>query len=391
MNWQYKYTVLTIATFAFFATMVARLAISPLIPAITADFEITNAVIGMALTGMWLAYALTQFPSGLLGDRFGERPIILTAVGGTAVMCVVIAVAPFFWLFVICVILLGAVAGLHYSVATTLLTRLFNENVGFAIGVHTIGSPAAGLLAPIAAAWVGTQFGWRYGVAIGAVIAIPIFVLFAWRVQTGDPRRPNQSLSDQFDLDLLTSILARPQIAFTVGIAAVCAFVWQGIASFLPAFLIEYQGQSATFAGLIFSLYFIIQGVAKPMIGTISDRYGRDRMIAGCLIMTAAGLGLFVTGSGPLSIGLGVFLVGTGMGWSSAVEPRFMDAFAARERGRGFGLVRTTYLILGAGGSVVVGALADVFGWPISFGFLVLLLAGGAATVALNWILDFGY
>ena len=71
MRWRYRETVLTLCTVAFFVTMVGRLAISPLIPDIAADLDISNALIGGALTMMWVVYALVQFPSGVLADLFG--------------------------------------------------------------------------------------------------------------------------------------------------------------------------------------------------------------------------------------------------------------------------------------------------------------------------------
>lgn len=391
MQWHYRYTVLVLCTFAFFATMVARLVISPLVPAITDSFQISNAVIGTALTGMWLAYALTQFPSGILGDRFGERTIILVAMGGTAVMSLVLAIAPTFWVFVVCVVFLGAVAGLHYSVATSLLARTFRGNVGFAVGVHTVGSPMAGLLAPIAGAWIGSQFGWRAGIAVGSAIAAPVFLLFAWRIRKTEPRRPDQSMAERFELEPLIELLSNPRIAFTVFIAATGAFVWQGIASFLPTFLIEYRGQSATLAGIVFSSYFVVQAVTKPAIGTLSDRHGRDGAIVGCMVMTAAGLGLFVAVPGLVSVAAGVALIGTGLGWSSAVEPRFMDELSESEQNAGFGLVRTVYLILGALGSLAVGVLSDGFGWAVSFGALIVLLSLIAVAVAVNRLFGLGY
>lgn len=70
MRWRYQETVLTLSTVAFFVTMVGRLAISPIIPDIAADLHISNGLIGGALTAMWIAYALVQFPSGVLADRF---------------------------------------------------------------------------------------------------------------------------------------------------------------------------------------------------------------------------------------------------------------------------------------------------------------------------------
>ncbi|RQG95025.1 MFS transporter [Natrarchaeobius oligotrophus] len=391
MGWEYRYTLLTLCTLAFFATMVARLAISPLVPAITADFEITNATIGAALTGMWLAYALTQFPSGILGDRFGERVVILTAVGGTAVMSFVLAAAPVLAVFVVSAVILGAVAGLHYSVATSLLTRTFDDRVGMAVGVHTIGSPAAGLIAPIAAVWVGSVYGWRAGVALGTVVAAPVFVLFALRARGTEPRRPDQPMSERIELEPLVALLSKPPIAFTVCIAAISAFVWQGIASFLPTFLVEYRGQSATAAGVVFSSYFVVQAVTKPVIGSLSDAHGRDGVIVGCMVATAIGLVLFVAAPGVLAVVAAVVLVGTGMGWASAVEPRFMDELTDRERSAGFGLVRTVYLIVGSLGSVAVGFFADAFGWATAFAVLTLLLLAVFVAVAANHVFSLEY
>lgn len=391
MYWHYRHTLLTLCTLAFFVTMFARLVISPLVPTITAHFEITNAAIGTALSGMWLAYALTQFPSGLLGDRFGERTIILAAVGGTAVMSLVLAAAPTFPIFIVSVIILGGVAGLHYSVATSLLTRTFDENVGMAVGVHTVGSPMAGLIAPTAAVWVGTRYGWRAGIALGAAIAIPVFVLLVWRTQPIPPRRPDQPLSNRLQIGPLVDLLTQPSIAFTVSIAAVCAFVWQALASFLPTFLISYRGYSATFAGIVFSTYFVMQAVTKPAVGSLSDRHGRDSIIFGCLAITAIGLWILIATSGIVALVVAIALIGTGMGWASAVEPRFMDNFSDRERNAGFGLVRTVFLILGSFGSVAVGYLADALGWGISFGVLVLMMVVVSLLVVVNSVTNLGY
>ena len=68
-RWDYRWTVLSLCTLAFFATTVARLVISPVVPAIEAEFDAPSGLVGVALTGLWTAYALAQFPSGVLADR----------------------------------------------------------------------------------------------------------------------------------------------------------------------------------------------------------------------------------------------------------------------------------------------------------------------------------
>lgn len=376
MVWSTERTVLAGVTLAFFATMVARLVISPVVPLIADEFSVSNAAIGLALTGMWFAYASAQFPSGLFGDRIGERTVILIAVGGTAVASGLLALSPVFAVFVVFAFALGGVAGLHYSVATTLLSRRF-EDIGTAIGIHSAGAPVAGLLAPVAAAYVGTRVSWRAAVALGTLTAVPTFLLFARAVDTTEPARPGQRIRDRVDLDVLAELLSRPPIAGAMVVSVLMAFVWQGTASFLPTFLVEHRSYSETTAGAVFSGYFVIQGVGQPAMGWLSDRLGRVPATAGCALTGVGGYVLYVTGPGLASVAAATVLVGVAMSWGAAMLPLFLDHMTAEEEGMGFGLVRTTYMMLGATGSVGVGLLADVWDWRVSF----LVLAGLQALV----------
>jgi YNFM family putative membrane transporter len=381
-SWSYERTVLSACTLAFFATMVARLVISPVVPAIGAEFSVSNAAIGLALSGMWLAYALSQFPSGLLGDRYGERVVILVAVGGTAVASLLLALSPTFLVFVVFTATLGAVAGLHYSVATTLLSKIFT-NTGTAIGVHSAGAPIAGLLAPVLAAYAGTVLGWRYAVVLGTVAAAPAVVLVARGIRPVEPRRPGQRIRDRIDPTLLAELVSRPPIAGTMVVAVLSAFVWQGTASFLPTFLVEHRGYSEQAAGVVFSGYFVVQGVGQPGMGWLSDRIGRDAAMAVCALTGVAGYTLYVVGPGVGSVVLATALVGIAMSWGATMLPKFLDYMSDDEEGMGFGLVRTTYMVFGASGSVGVGVLADLFGWAVAFlalaGILGVVLVGLAA------------
>jgi predicted MFS family arabinose efflux permease len=383
-----RYRVLSLCTLAFFATMVARLVISPVVPAITEAYGVASGDIGFALTCLWLAYACAQFPSGLLGDRYGERDIVLVAIAGTALGSGLLVVAPTFETFVLAVTLLGALAGLHYSVATTLLTRL-SPNTGLAIGVHSTGAPIAGLLAPVAAAYVGASYGWRYAVGLGTIVAVPSLLLVWIGIPAQEPRRPEQSLTERLEFSSLFELLSRPAIRFTTVLSVCCAFVWQGTASFLPTFLIEFQGYTETQAGLVFSAYFVIQGIGQPVIGTVSDRLGRDVTAMGCMLAGVFGYPLFVVADSSLGIGAAVVCVGIAMSWGAALLPKFMDELATDEQGAGFGLVRTTYMILGSLGSVGVGVLAERFDWALTFlvlagllGFVFLSLLGATVRQA---------
>lgn len=366
--------------------MAARLAISPVVPFISDGFSVSNGAIGFALSGMWLAYALSQFPSGLLADRYGERSIILIAVVGTAAASGLLAVSPSYSIFLVGTVVLGGVAGLHYSVATSLLTRTM-ENTGSAIGIHTAGAPVAGLIIPVIAGAVGGWWGWRWAVALGVVVALPTALLFLAVVRPTKPQQPDVSVWSRLRLRPIIEVIARPSIALTVGLSACGAFVWQATASFLPAFLIEHHGYSESVAGGLFSVYFLIQGGAQPALGWLSDRIDRYPAAALSLAIGVGGYAALVFGTGVYVIVAAIVCAGVAMSWGAALLPKFMDHLGDEERSAGFGLIRTVYMVLGASGSVVTGAAADLMGWGPAFLGLGILLVGMLAVLlgAMRW------
>jgi hypothetical protein len=106
--------------------------------------------------------------------------------------------------------------------------------------------------------------------------------------------------------------------------------------------------------------------------------------------VTAAGFGTLLVPGGRAVLGAGVLLVGVGLTWGGVLQSRFMREFADDERGTGFGLVRTTFVLLGSVGSAATGFLADTGGWPLAIGVLIALLALAAALVVGNRLLGLG-
>lgn len=389
MNWRYRHTVLVLATIAFFATMAARVAISPVVPSITDSFQVSKGAIGVALSGMWAAYALMQFPSGVLGDRYGERRVILAAVGLTAAACILLAVSPSYAGFAIFAIVLGGAAGLHYTVATTFISKHYS-NIGRAIGFHVAGGPLAGLTVPVLAAVVGATFGWRYALLIGAVIAVPTYLAISTVVRPTEPDRPDQPMRERFELRAMVRLLSRPEIAYTTVLAFTGAFTWQATASFLPTFFVEQHGLTTATASVLFSLYFVVHGLTQPTMGWLSDRFDRDAAATLTMGFGIVGFSLLVVGTELPTLLLGTTLTGVAMSWGAPLQSRFIDELSAEERGAGFGLVRTVYMLLGATGSVVVGVLADVSGWPVAMGLLAGVMAAGFVLLGANRMLKLG-
>jgi predicted MFS family arabinose efflux permease len=374
-------TVLALLGGANFAQLGARLLISPVVPAVIVAFDTSKAAVGLVLTGMWAVYALLQFPSGVLGDRYGERRLLLGALGLTAGGSLAVALAPTFAAFGAAVLFLGAGSGLFFSPAASLLSRLFAER-GRALGALTGGGAVAGAAYPLAAGFVAPRWGWRPAVAVGAAVALPVFVAVLVVVRRRDPVTPDRRFGVLVDAALVRDLLTRPGVAYTLLLAVLFAFAFQAFASFFPTFLVEYHSLSTERAAAAFGAAFVLSAAAQSAVGRLSDAVSRNAAVAVSAVLAGSGLSVLLLWRSLPGVVVGTLLLGLGVSWPGAIQARFMDELGAAERGLGFGLVRTVYMFLAAAGSVVTGALADAAGWATAYGFLVGLLAVGLVVLA---------
>lgn len=372
LTWRSRHSLLVLVFVAALSTNVVRVVLSPLLPAIIDGFGVSTGTIGIALTGMWAAVALTQLPGGLLADRFGERRVILASLGVTAVSGGLLAFAPTILTFAVVAVVLGAGVGLYYPAGTALLTRQF-DNTGGALGVHAAAGPVGGLVAPLIATSVAVRYGWRTGVAAGAGVVLVALVLVASGIRSTPPLRSDEGPRGLVDPSALGALLGRPQVAYTTAIAFATGYAWQAFVTFFPTFLVSYHGFSTERAGLFFGVIFVFSAVGLPVVGRISDTLGRDAVMAVVLSLVAAGFGLFLAADGSYLL-LGTVVVGSGMNWGGVLHSRYMDAFSADERGTGFGLARSVAMLLAASGNALTGTVAEAAGWEFAYGLVVVLL-----------------
>ncbi|EMA44047.1 MFS transporter [Halococcus saccharolyticus] len=387
-EWRHRTSVLVLCVLAYFGVRFVEFALSVVFPDIKTALGISSFTIGLAVTVSTITYALAQLPSGALGDRFGERTVVLASVGLTGLASVLLATSSSGLFVVLGMGLVGAVSGAYYSPATSLLTDAFDDT-GRAIGIHRLGAQAVGFTAPIVAV-VGARYSWRVVLLLGAAITVPVLAGFAFVVRSRPPACPDTSLREQIQPSTLVALLSRPRIAFTTVVAGFAQFADTAAFSFLPLILREYHRLSIGLAGTLFTLYFVILTATQPVAGWLSDRFGRDPVTAVALLLGVVGyLGLLLGNALP-AVAVAVGLIGLGMGWGPPVQSRFMDALGEDERGVGFGLVRTVYIGFAALNGAVVGGAATLAGWRVGIGVLVFSLIVPAAAIGANRIGGFG-
>lgn len=363
--------VLAITALAFFSIMAARVVISPLMPLIIPRFGVTKSGIGLALTGMWAAYALTQLPGGMLAERVGERTVVLVALGLTTASSLLLALSPSFRVFALLVFVLGISTGLYYSPSTSIITNFF-ERQGQALGVHSAAGPFAGLVAPVLAAYLGTRYGWRVGILLGGIVGLPALVLFAVLVpspRAGGTQGTETAQFSRMGRNVL-GFLARPVVLYTILLYSIAEFSFQAFVSFFPVFAVEHIRFSTTEAGLVFGGIFGLSALLMPIMGRLSDAFRYDLALVVSMLGGAVGYLVLVGDFHPWLTGSAILLMGLGLSWGGVLNARSTALFSTANQGTGFGLIRTVSLLLGSLGSVVTGTLSDVIGWSVAFGLV---------------------
>lgn len=386
MNWRYRNTVLAASVYGFFAVQAARFAISPLVPDILDAFSTSKSMIGLALTGMWAAYALLQYPGGVLGVHFGERRILLFALGTAGVGSLVVALAPTFGVFAVFVLLMGAAAGLYFPVAASLTTDIF-ENHGRVLGLIASGASVAGMVAPAVAAVVAARYGWRIALPLVGLLVLPAILLTWWGVEPNAADPSSRSSPPRAIPTTAIEVLSRPTVLFTLALAIVLSFTFQSVFSFLPTFLVEYQSFSAQTAGIVFGGMYLLSAIGQAGMGIVSDLSSRDTAIAISTLSVIGGIVVLLSSSGRLAVLGGVAFVGLGLSVGGVMNARFVDHFRDDERGAGLGLVRLIYLLIASSGNVITGTLADAVGWAPAYGLVIVLLVAVIAMIGVNRML----
>lgn len=120
----------------------------------------------------------------------------------------------------------------------------------------------------------------------------------------------------------------------------------------------EAFGLSSFMVGLMFSSFSIAQFLATPIIGRLSDRYGRKPLLVFSLFGTGASLLLFAYATTPLLLFTARILDGITGGNNSVAQAVIADQSKGKERAKYFGILGAVFGI----GFLVGPALGGILG-----------------------------
>jgi len=352
-----------------------QLVLPPLYLAIRDDFGMSGLSRVMLLgTVYFVAYAASGIPYGFIGDRFNRKTILVL---GTVVNSLAFLIAAFtqsFTLFFIAMIVAGIGGGSYHPVANALIANLFKGAIGRAYGLIGMGASIGLFLGPSLSGYLGQSFGWRISCIAFAFFGCTVAAAF-WFMMPGE--EPESSNKDRACLPVRTMLIPLLPVILVFGLRDFCLF---GTIYLTPAMAQMDLSLSQKAAGMLIGLMSLTGVVSQPLSGSMSDRFGRRKMIFIFLVLGGAAV-LLLPHMDPVTVFPLAFLAGFMLlGTVPMLDAAAAGIMPPEARGRLFGVLMTLGLMFGAVSPYVAGALHDLTGGypPV---YLIIGLTGliGAA------------
>jgi MFS family permease len=337
----------------------ARMVYPVLLPYLRDSFDISLTVAGFLVTVLWLGSAVGQLPGGVLADRYSERSVMTAGAVVVAAALVVVVTAPTALVLFAATGLVGLGQSLYPIARITILSDIYPDRIGSALGVTMATGDLGQTVLPPVAGVLAAAFVWQAGL----LFIVPLLLvagLFVWATlpsapDAGDAADPTPSAG----LRGVVADLRGSNLLFVSFILFLYILIWQSFTGLYPTYLVEVKELSSSAAGLLFSGFFAVGVLVKPLAGAAYDRIGMRNSLVAVLVGPIVGLALLPFVEGFWSLAAVTAVVSTMLGSGAITQSFLSEAFSEDVRGTGLGVVRTSVATLGAAGPVLFGAIAD--------------------------------
>lgn len=161
----------------------------------------------------------------------------------------------------------------------------------------------------------------------------------------------------------MSSASSRPAIAFILAVAVLDVMAMGIVIPVLPVLIEEFTGSNASaglWNGILIALWAAMQFICSPIIGSISDRYGRRPTI----LISAAGLSLdwilMALAPNLWWLAVGRILGGITSSSFTAVYAYMADITEPEKRARAYGLIGAAFSAGFVAGPLIGGVLGEL-------------------------------
>jgi len=322
-----RYAVLLFVYLAAFITYLDRVCMSVAAPAMQRDLGLSQIQFAWVFTVFYIAYGVFEMPTAWLGDRWGQRRMLIRIVGCWSLFTILTGLARSLATLLMTRTVFGAAEAGAFPTLSRALSRWFpRDERSRANGIMWMGARSGGALAPPIAVALMAIIGWRYTFAVfGAVGFIWCAVCWFWyREEPADHPSVNHE-----ELRLIRSgaapppqagepvpwktLLLNPTMLALFASYFASGFGFQFFVTWLPIYFMREHGLTLQQSGIFASLPLAAGAIGCLMGGVIADWITRR------------------TGSitiGRRTVGVSGFLLGA-IGYAAAIYVQSAEAAIA--------------------------------------------------------------
>ena len=376
----------TLCSIGFLARFSYALARNPVLPLFAAALGAGPEGIGLAVGISTVTGIIFKMPSGAISDIIGRRRTMLAGL-------IVFGLMPFAYLFItqyhallVVRFLHGLATAIYGPVAMAVVADVAGRRKGellswfssVCIAGTLLGAPIGGyVLFLLGGKGIASLGAFRVvfllsGIAGAAALALGIFTL-----RNGDKPAAGKGLAERLHLFArgIREVVADKRVLMTSAMEGIQNISMGALEAFLPVYAVSVAGLNVFEAGLLWGVQIVVMFLAKPIMGKVSDRWGRRPLIVVGMFLCAVPMAIIpqLTGFIPLMIAGSFFGLGEAFVTSSSAA-LVADYCQARHYGAAMGTFGTIFDVGHAAGPIVTGLLVASLGYGPAFIIVAALL-----------------
>ena len=342
-------------------------------------------VTGEAETRKWAGWlaaapALTQMVFapiwGIVGDRFGRKPMVLRAMFGISAMTLLMAFARTPGQLLVIRLVEGALSGTIAANMALVAAITPRERTGYAMGVLQASSQAGHMIGPLIGGLIADNFGYRPSFLAGSAIVLLAGLMIQFFTHETHRRDiVEKTRTRSFSLSFVTvGFIVCLLTMFQISVARNLAM------PLFPLFIKALHGSKnvATITGGILTAGAIVAVGATSILGRLSDSWGHKRMLITCALSMSAVTLLHAAAGSIWHLAVFRCLLGFATaGLRPSVMALLRHSVPSRDIGKTLGITESFRCLGQVLGPVSGGYIAAQFSGTA--GFRAAFLAAGSA------------
>jgi DHA1 family multidrug resistance protein-like MFS transporter len=395
---------------AIFSTTMAK---NPALPLFIRSLGVSQSTLGFIAAASTVVGIVVSLPAGMLSDLYGRKRVLLSSgfVFASAPFLYLLVHSP--WQLVLVRIYHGLATAILGPVALAIVADTFDTRRGENMAWYSSATMVGRFLAPSVGGVliVGQDFRWVYlGCGVAGVLtlllalALPLAPSKTLPLSRPDkasarapaPQRGHAEPAAKRGLGVPTlqqswkhlhqeaTYVVHSRGIFTTSLAqAAQYFAFGFLEVYLPLRLAD-AGWPAWQIGPLFTVQVLATALTKPVMGRLTDRFGRVVVIVGGLVVAGAALILLSLVQSYVLLAICSGLFGLGLAAVTAAAAALVSDLAHENAyGAAMGVLSSIMDVGQSSGPIVGGLLVGAFGYSVAFAGVASLLVLVAAAFPL--------